>query len=440
MTSMMGRERNGLLACLFALLCAFALPQPQAEAAGRVEAVAAHVTASEGLPPLVQQRMERSVQVIAEQLLLGMPADSSAADAAAQSEVIRQVFDKVLVGYTVRDVSLQLGDTAEVTVELSPWADQIRTISVETHVEGMPPEVERLVREDLADVSAVFSDALYGLPVAATDWTNGVLKHHLEAYLAEHLPEFRGDFEVETDGSAAEVSLTVYPRLPVVRTADLSMRSSTIPNLTLLNHRELMQEQADMLVGVPVAFVARHQHDFEHLFSERLDAQRDFRALRMKTAVTIAPQERMTVMSRSDSSRYRARLTGWVDMGRKERKYEREVDSLRMRLHAGCMMTARDELFAQVDFMPQKVDWGWAMGYNHRIGMGTRPEIRYDMREKRFVFGARQALAPRWQLRYEYRFTDHLGEAGLLYQVHDFLGVEYVLDKTQGWLRLIGNF
>ena len=64
------------------------------------------------------------------------------------------------------------------------------------HVEGMPPEVERLVREDLADVSAVFSDALYGLPVAATDWTNGVLKHHLEAYLAEHLPEFRGDFEV----------------------------------------------------------------------------------------------------------------------------------------------------------------------------------------------------------------------------------------------------
>lgn len=440
MTIQLGRGAVGqvFLACLLSLAAIGVFACSAAQAAGRVEAVTAHVTAPDGLPPLVQQRMETSVQVISEQLLLG--DDLHAADDAAKSEIIRQVFDKVLVGYTVRDVSLQLGDTAEVTVELSPWADQIRTISVETHVEGMPPEVERLVREDLADVSAVFSDALYGLPVAATDWTNGVLKHHLEAYLAEHLPEFRGDFEVETDGSAAEVILTVYPRLPVVRTADLSMRSSTIPNLTLLNHRELMQEQADMLVGVPVAFVARHQHDFEQFFSERLDAQRDFRALRMKTAVTIAPQERMTVMSRSDSSRYRARLTGWVDMGRKERKYEREVDSLRMRLHAGCMMTARDELFAQVDFMPQKVDWGWAMGYNHRIGMGTWPEIRYDMREKRFVFGARQALAPRWQLRYEYRFTDHLGEAGLLYQVHDFLGVEYVLDKTQGWLRLIGNF
>ena len=439
MTSMMGRERNGLLACLFALLCAFALPQPQAEAAGRVEAVAAHVTASEGLPPLVQQRMERSVQVIAEQLLLGMSLDSSDADAAAQSEVIRQVFDKVLVGYTVRGVSLRLGDTADVTVELMPWSDQIRTISVETSVEGMPPEVER-VRQDLADVGSVFSDALYGLPVAAADWTNGVLKHHLETYLASHLPEFRGDFEIDTEGSCANVRLTVYPRLPVIRTADLSMRSDTIPNLTLLNHRELMQEQVDMLVGVPVAFVARHQHDFEQLFAERLDAQRDFQALRMKTVVTIAPQERMAVMSRSDSSRYRARLTGWVDMGRKESKYEREMESLRFRLHAGRMVTARDELFTQLDFMPQKVDWGWEMGYSHRIGMGTTPMLRYDMREKRFVLGAMQALAPRWQLRYEYRFTDHLGEAGLLYQIHDFLGVEYVLDKTQGWLRLIGNF
>lgn len=439
---MMGRERNGLLACLFALLCAFALPQPQAEAAGRIEAVAAHVTASEGLPPLVQQRMERSVQVIAEQLLLGMSLDSSDADAAAQSEVIRQVFDKVLVGYTVRGVSLRLGDTADVTVELMPWSDQIRTISVsvETSVEGMPPEVERLVRQDLADVGSVFSDALYGLPVAAADWTNGVLKHHLETYLASHLPEFRGDFEIDTEGSCANVRLTVYPRLPVIRTADLSMRSDTIPNLTLLNHRELMQEQVDMLVGVPVAFVARHQHDFEQLFAERLDAQRDFQALRMKTVVTIAPQERMAVMSRSDSSRYRARLTGWVDMGRKESKYEREMDSLRFRLHAGRMVTARDELFTQLDFMPQKVDWGWEMGYSHRIGMGTTPMLRYDMREKRFVLGAMQALAPRWQLRYEYRFTDHLGEAGLLYQIHDFLGVEYVLDKTQGWLRLIGNF
>ena len=218
------------------------------------------------------------------------------------------------------------------------------------------------------------------------------------------------------------------------------MRSDTVPNFTLLNHRELMQQQVDSLVGVPVAFVARHQHDFEQQFAKTLDAQQDFRALRMKSVVTIAPQERMEVMSRSDSDRYRARLTGWVDMGRRESKYENEIDSMRFRLHAGRMMTSRDEVFAQFDFMPQKVDWDWELGYGHRVGTGTTGQIRYDMRKNRFVLGALQEIAPRWQLRYEYRFADQLGEAGLLYKVHDFLSLEYVLDKTQGWLRLIGNF
>ncbi len=411
-----------------------------AEASPRVESVNAQVTAAVGLPPLVQQRMETSVQVIAEQLLLGMPIDASSEEQQQKEEVIRQVFDKVLVGYTVRQVDVTLGSSAAVTVQLMPWSDQIQNIEVETSVEGMPPAVEAMVRQDLADVGTVFSDALYGLPVAAADWTNGVLKHHLNDYLAAHLPEFRGDFEVETDGDRAKVSLTVYPRLPVVRTTDLSMRSDTIPNFALLNHRELMQQQADMLVGVPVAFVARHQHEFEQMFAKTIDGQQDFRALRMTTSVTITPQERMAVMSRSNSDRYRARLLGWVDMGRRESKYDEEMDSLRFRLHAGRMLTSRDEAFAQLDFMPQKVDWGWELGYGHCIGMGTIPQVRYDMRKNRFVLGALQTLAPRWQLRYEYRFADQLGEAGLLYKVHDFLSLEYVLDKTQGWLRLIGNF
>ena len=432
--------QKGRCQAVFLLGILFCLLPLTAEAGSRVENLDVSVTSETGLPPLVQQRMETSVRVIAEQLLLGLPTSTEPAEVAQKSEVIRQVFDKVLVGYTVRQVSLTLGSTAAVRVDLLPWSDQIQTIVVDTKVEGMPPAVEALVRRDLADVNTVFSDALYGLPVAAADWTNGVLKHHLNDYLAAHLPEFRGDFDVETDGSAAKVSLTVYPRLPVARTTDLSMRSDTVPNFTLLNHRELMQQQVDSLVGVPVAFVARHQHDFEQQFAKTLDAQQDFRALRMKSVVTIAPQERMEVMSRSDSDRYRARLTGWVDMGRRESKYENEIDSMRFRLHAGRMMTSRDEVFAQFDFMPQKVDWDWELGYGHRVGTGTTGQIRYDMRKNRFVLGALQEIAPCWQLRYEYRFADQLGEAGLLYKVHDFLSLEYVLDKTQGWLRLIGNF
>lgn len=88
-----------------------------------------------------------------------------------------------------------------------------------------------------ASIEQVFDRSLIDLPVAAADWTNGVLKREVNAYLVAHLPEFRADFDVTAD-TAARVVLTVYPRVPVVRTVDLSMRSDTLPNMLLLTHRE----------------------------------------------------------------------------------------------------------------------------------------------------------------------------------------------------------
>lgn len=424
--------------CLL-LACCFFLPG-YAEASGRVDEISVVVQADSGMPPLVQQRMASSVRVIAEQLLLGKPVADVMADGQAQAEIIREVFDKVLVGYTVRDVHVEAGSVTKVTADLMPWSDVIRHIEVDTSVEGMPPEVETLVRQDLRDVNQVFADALSGLPVAATDWTNGVLKHHLNDFLASHLPEFRGDFEVDTEGETAHIRLTVYPRLPVVRTVDLSMRSDTIPNVTLLNHRQLMEEHVDQLVGVPVAFVARHQDTFAGRLAADLDSQPDFKALHMKSRVFIEPAERMQVMSRSDTDQYRLRLTGWLDVSRKDDDHHDQQDNLRFRLHVGRMLSQRDELFLQLDFMPQNVNWDWETGYGHRFGEATEAQVRYDMRHKRPVLGFMEQLAPRWRLRYEYRFADKIGEAGLIFKVHDFLNLEYVRDPDQGWLRVIGNF
>ena len=70
----------------------------------------------------------------------------------------------------------------------------------------------------------------------------------------------------------------------------------------------------------------------------------------------------------------------------------------------------------------------------------TDAHLRYDLRNKRLAAGIRQKLAPKWFLRYEYRWADQRGEAGLLYQMHDFLGLELIRDTKDNWLRVIGNF
>lgn len=413
-----------------------------AQASARVENVKAVVTAEHNLPPLVKERMEKSVQTIADQMLNGKEISVIAAEQTADEDLIREVFDKVLVGYTVEKVSIAPETETTVRVRLLPWAETIQSLQVTTSVEGMPPRVEALVRRDAQGIEQVFDDALLGLPTAATDWTNGVLKHQLNAYLEKNLPEFRGDFELEP-GPTAKINLVLYPRLPVVRTVDLSMRSDTVPNMALLGRRSVMQQDVDSLVGVPVAFVARHHADFEQAFAKDLDTLPDFRRLSMQTKVRIEAAERMQVMSRSDTSRYRLRVKGWQDIGRSETKKHDSNDNLQFRLHAGAMLSPKDEIFAQFDIWPADVDWDWQLGTAHRFGPATTAPtgiIRYDMRESRFVLAASQPLLKRLLLRYEYRFADHLGEVGLRYRLHDFLSLEYVIDNEDNWLRVIGNF
>ena len=408
---------------------------PDAQAAGTVDEVTASVDAVSPIPAIVRKRMETTVAAIGTQLLAGRQVADVEASRAQQEAVIHEVFDKVLVGYSVESVSLTPGEICRVGIRLTPWADVIGDVHVEVVVEGMPPAVEAMARQDLADVGSVFGAGMQGLPVAASDWTNGVLKRSLQDYMDKHLPEFRADFDV-TPGKETQVALTVYPKLPVVRTVDLSMRSDSIPNFALLNHRNIMQDNVNMLIGVPVAFVERHEEEFCTMFAESLDQKGDFRALDLHTKVTMRPGRDMSVMSRSDTNKYLIRLEGWADISRKGY----DGNSTLFRLHAGKRFSPWDEIFLQTDVEPQDVRWTWQLGYTRLLGEATRVIARYDMREHKFIAGGEQDIGRRWMLRYEYRWTDQRGEGALRYRLHDFLSLEYVIDKEDNWFRVIGNF
>lgn len=405
----------------------------------RIDTVTAVVTADSNLPPLVKSRMEESVAAIGSQLLTGQKIAEVQEKRQAQEKIISEVFDKVLVGYTVTKVIVEPQENAVVTVELLPWSDTIKTVTVDTTIEGMSPRIEKLAQQDLLGADEVFKEALTGLPLAATDWTNGVLKHRLNSFLAEHLPEFRADFELEPAANT-KVTLTVYPKLPVVRTVDLSMRSDTVPNFSLLNHRSFMQDNVNDLVGVPVAFVARHKEELAAEFARALDAMPDFKAISLKTTVNYEAAERLKLMSRSDTAKFRFRLTGWQDIGRDERNHHRKDDNLNFRFHAGVMLNNEEELLALIDIMPLAADWNWQLGYKRQLNSFLSGNVRYDMRKKRFILGTAARLLPKWQLRYEYRWADSVGETALGYKLHDFLALEYAIDNHQRWLRLIGNF
>ena len=409
-------------------------------AAVRIENVEAVISSENSLPPLVKVRMEESVTAIGKQILLGQKLPITEDWKRKQEATIHIVFDKILVGYTVSQVNIQFYETdAIINVKLLPWTDTIQNIQVRVNIEGMPSELEDLVIDDLTSIDEVFSEGLQGLPIAATDWTNGILKRRLNKFLEVSLPEFRADFDIKINDSnisAAIVDLTVYPKLPVVRTISLSMRSDTMPNIALVTHRTLMEDKVNFLVGVPVAFIERHKEDIEKMIAKPLDEQTDFRVLKIKSDVTLTAAEQMSVMIRSDSSRYRMRASGWVDIGRDNRA----EDDILLRLHLGRKISNIDEGFFQVDIKPQKMKWNLALGYSRNIFQNAGASLRYDFNDEEFIANLEYEFLKNWLLRYEHKFENDRKEIAVRYKLHDFLGVEYVVDQRESWLRFIGNF
>lgn len=410
-------------------------PVTAVQAFGEVDEITVNVTTDKGLPPLIQKRMQASVHTIAEQLFMGSPVEKISDGQAKYENIIQQVFDKILVGYSVTRVVVEPGVKTNILVKLVPWAETIQDIQLSVDVEGLPPEIKTLALKDLVGVDEVFRQSLQGLPVDATDWSNGVLKHSLNEYMAANLPEFRADFDLDP-GPTARIKMVVYPKGPVIRTIDLQMRSDTVPNLMLLECRAQLQKQADMMLGVPVAFVARHTPYFQQELRESIDQTADFKFLKLHSVIDLQPGERTTIISRSDTDKYRIRVEGRLDMGRR-------IDDNRSTSfngHAGVMLSSKDEVFAQVEFYPQDVEAIWYSGYNRDIGNGNTMGWKYNISEDDYVLGATRKFDERWLLRYEYAHATRLGEFGLRYKLHDFVSLEYIANKEDNWLRLIGNF
>ena len=424
-------------AAIISLLGMLWLLPISASASAMIQTVEAVVQSDADLPLPVQRRMEKSVQAIGEQLLEGKAQDIVLQDKKRYEDIILQVFDKVLVGYTVSRVELEPRDNTKVLVALMPWQDRIAAVHTDVAVEGMSPELAQLLYQDVAGMDKIFTDSLQGLPVAAVDWTHGLLKKQVESFLQEHASEFRADFDVEV-AEDTRVKVVLYPLLPVVRTADLSMHSDTVLNAGLLLCRDKMQSRVNQLIGLPVPFVARHRLELETYLGDILNKDKMFQGWDMATRVEITPDERLTVMSRTDSGTYRLRLEGRSDVGN---SYGNHKDTgLQARLHLGRRLSGRDELFARINVYPQSMKWDLSLGYGYNLPTGTDLALLYDITNTAVGVDVQQKMADRLYLRYAFRSADHANEYALGYRLHDFLAVEYARDSHNSWLRFIGYF
>lgn len=418
------------------LLAASFMTSVQAEEnSATVQTIEINVSSLENIPEPIRQRMEKSVYSVAQQLFEEKKVDNIRENSESYERIIAEVFDKILVGYDIEKVKVNTGESVAVNIQLAPWHDTINSVETEVAVEGMSPLVEKMVLQDAAGIDKVFSGILQDLPVGAVDWSNGVLKQNVNKFLAERLPEFRADFDVAV-AQQTKVKVVLYPKLPVVRTLDLQMRSDTFPNFFLLSLRKKTEVEARELIGVPVAFLDRHRQDFEAHYAEMLDLTDGFQYFHVKTNTLIKLAENMTLMSRSNLQKLRVRGESWTDIG--HRHYGNDMSS-RAKGYLGWQPTNRDSIYFYGEYYPKANEWGWHTGYQRNIYGKLWAGLQYDLRHSKWETEVSYNFNKRWSLEHEYRKYDNQSEWGLKYKLHDYLALKLMRDKDGTWLRLIGT-
>jgi hypothetical protein len=420
---------------MFLLAAVLILPGGVVQASGgTVEKIQVNISAANGtMPPpsRIAKRMADSVTIVGEHVILGRRVGEVADAKASYERIIKEVFDRILVGYYVDQVSIAPGPETAITVEVSPWGDVVREVALEVDYGGMSPEIAALVRKDMGNLSDKVDDALIGLPVDAVDWAGAVSKSLIQELLAAQLPDFRANIDI-TGGTKTVIRLSLLPAGATIQDVRISLQSHTIPNILLGGVRPAMEEAAQGLVGLPVAFVDRHKDYFTAQVASAAAGHRIVRTYGLTVTPSLSPGTTTEISVNADTGRYNIWLEGYLDMGRNDQ------DSS-ARLHAGQFFGSRDEGFVEVDFIPGSVTWKFAPGWSHRIGYNTQAGVKYDLSDKEAVLQLYQPLGHDWSLRVERTPAAGYDEIGLRYKIHDYISVEYIFTDDSQWLRLVGN-
>lgn len=415
-----------------ALIILASLSGEAAAANAAVETVTVSVRAGDAPPPSrVIKRMEQSIATVGDHVLTGRKVADVDSGKASYEKLIKEIFDRVLVGYSVQEVTITPGRTAHIAVRILPWGDVVRKVVVETDLGGISLQLAGLFRSDLGDVEDRIGQVLVGMPVDSVDWASSVSKTVIREHLAAQLPEFRANIEIIA-GQTTTVKLSLAPAGPLVKDVRVTLRSRTIPNFLLLEARPVVEDAANPLRGLPVAFVERHGDYFRDMLTKVAAAQPVTDRYSLKLTATLRPGIATDMDISAETTKYNVKLEGYLDMGRKE-------NDTSARLHVGQYLGRRDELFMEVTFIPASVTWEFVPGWGHRLGSATEAGVKYNLSSKHGLFWLRQDLDERWSLRLERTPVTGIYEAGLRFKLHEFLSAEYIVTTNNRWLRLVGN-
>jgi hypothetical protein len=403
-------------------------------AAGTIEAVAVSVkTNAASTPPRVARNLSISIEAVGQQILLGRSVSEVAQNRESYERLVKEIFDRVLSGYSVARVTVTASRTAHIDVVLAPWNDVVTNAVVELDFGGLPPPIAELIENDAKGAENQITDILIGLPVEAIEWAGVMVKSVLREYLAEKLPEFRPNFDIG-GGRETVVRISLIPSGAIIKNVDVITASKTIPNVVAAGFKPLLKELSESMIGLPVAFVERHKEYFAQTAKKTIDENSYTKKYALLTEASIATGVVSQIEIGVETMQYVINIEGHLDIGRSENK-----DNTTATVHLGRKFGSKykNEVFMEMKVVPGTVSFDFESGLGRKFTRVSTAEFRYNLSDDKTKLRLIQQVHPKYSIRIERNLPANKNAFTLRYSVPEMLSAEYLITNQEKWFRLI---
>ncbi|HIU63755.1 MAG TPA: hypothetical protein IAB06_01765 [Candidatus Avacidaminococcus intestinavium] len=427
----MGKSIRSFGRILVVFLCFFTLPVTvSAEQVKQVRVVITDATGQTS--ETLVKRMQSSMQVVAEQLLLTKNTEQLSTVQTDYLRLLREVGERALTGYLIETSTMNLGAETVVYLTVAPWFETVQQVDVDLQFSGIAEQAETFLLSKVPSLKQDIQTIVRGASVDAVDWMGSLIRQRVREELEQSLPEFKAsvDLSHQNDGGVV-VQVIVYPVGQLVQDVKFEMLSETVPNILLMKTKNKMHKRAEMLRGLPVTFVENNQVVFEKNLLDLMQAETVTSLYSLQPTITIVPGVATSATVRMEADKYKIWFEGYGDLGK-------ENDALSGRAHFGKYISDNVEVFGEIGVKLEDMDWEFAPGLAYNKGKTTVTYAR-GLTEKENNYRLEYAFSPKWRLRAEHYSRLNTNEFGVRYRIHEFLSIEYVYSNDEPYLRIIGN-
>jgi hypothetical protein len=382
----------------------------------------------------ILERLVATVDAAADRLVVGRQIDQLRPAQARLEETLGAVLDRIVPGYAVRAVTLQLGAVTVVVVTFRPTGAVISAVDIAAAAPSVDARVAPMVLGPLRDGAAEPFRGLYGgLPVAALPWAAAVLEPLAKAVIERLAPGFTAAIGIRP-GSLTVVDVTLSPRdSRVVRGIAVAFRSTSIPLIVLDDYEAEVAAMADPLRGLPVEFARQRAAELAALIDHALAVFPPAVQYRIVATTMLDVGEATRVIVLADSVIYRARVEAQLSVGT-------SAPGPRINVHVGRMITSGLEGYAELRIVPNTLALRWTVGAAYALTPSTTVGLSYAPSSSAMSAWTVTQLNSDVSLRAAWDFRRRTAEGGLIYRINEFLSGEIVgTSRGHFWLRLTSN-